>query len=170
MLPIVPHTPHAPFPMALTNRLPWGPPTHSRANVPQNAAWLAGIRNATRTVFIQTPNLNASPLLPALQDAATRGVQVTCYVCLGYNDAGELLPFQGGTNEMVANGLYAGLSQAARKNLRVAYYVAKDQVAPVHNRLKARSCHSECISYSCTFARGPRDVPAPFVVVGWIDC
>ncbi|KAJ4989922.1 hypothetical protein SVAN01_04569 [Stagonosporopsis vannaccii] len=145
MLPIVPHAPHAPFPIALVNRLPWGPPTHSHANVPQNAAWLAGIRNALHTIFIQTPNLNASPLLPALQDAATRGVEVTCYVCLGYNDAGELLPFQGGTNEMVASKLYEGLSAEARGRLRVCYYVAKDQVRPVHNRFKARSCHIKLI-------------------------
>jgi len=143
MIPIHPHRPHAPFPMALVNRRPWGAPNHECVNVPQNEAWLAAIRNAERTVFIQTPNLNASPLLPALKDAACRGIEVTYYVCMGYNDAGELLPFQGGNNEMVANELYTGMSDEHKKNLRIYYYVAKDQVMPIHNKFKARSCHSE---------------------------
>lgn len=143
MIPIFPHPPHDPFPIALVNRRPWGAPNHSCVTVPQNEAWLAAIRNAKRSIFIQTPNLNASPLLPALREAATRGVQVECYVCLGYNDAGELLPFQGGTNEVVAAELYAGLEEKNRKNLFMYYYVAKDQVAPIHNKFKARSCHSK---------------------------
>ncbi|KAF3041791.1 hypothetical protein E8E11_004013 [Didymella keratinophila] len=141
MIPIHPHKPHDPFPIALVNRRPWGAPNHECVNVPQNEAWLAAIRNAQKTVFIQTPNLNASPLLPALKDAACRGIQVTYYVCMGYNDAGELLPFQGGNNEMVANELYTGMSEEHKKNLRIHYYVAKDQVVPIHNKFKARSCH-----------------------------
>lgn len=38
-------------------------------------------------VFIQTPNLNAEPLLPALLEAVRRGVDVYYYVTLGYNDS-----------------------------------------------------------------------------------
>jgi len=38
-------------------------------------------------VFIQTPNLNAEPLLPALLEAVRRGIDVYYYVCLGYNDS-----------------------------------------------------------------------------------
>jgi hypothetical protein len=143
MIPIFPHKPHAPFPIALVNRRPWGAPNHECVNVPQNEAWLSGIRNAKSKVFIQTPNLNAAPLLPALRDAVCRGIEVTLYVCMGYNDAGELLPFQGGNNEMVANGLCEGLSAEEKKRLRVHYYVAKDQVEPIHNKFKARSCHSK---------------------------
>lgn len=90
--------------------------------------------------------MNAAPLLLALKEAACRGIQITYYVCLGYNDAGELLPFQGGVNEMAANQLYTGLSEEHRKNLRVHYYVAKDQVTPLHNKLKSRSCHSKSVS------------------------
>lgn len=55
--------------------------------VPQNEAWLSAIRNAEKTVFIQTPDLNADPVIPALLDAVRRGIEVTCFVCLGYNDA-----------------------------------------------------------------------------------
>ncbi|KAF9694204.1 hypothetical protein EKO04_007904 [Ascochyta lentis] len=141
MIPIFPHKPHTPFAMALVNRRPWGALNHECVNVPQNEAWLAAIRNARQKIFIQTPNLNAAPLLPALREAACRGIEVTYYVCMGYNDAGELLPFQGGNNEMVANETYRGLNEEQKKNLRIHYYVAKDQVYPIHNKFKARSCH-----------------------------
>ena len=146
MIPVRPHRPHKAFPIAMVNRRPWGAPNHECVNVPQNEAWLAAIRNAQTSIFIQTPNLNAAPLLLALKEAACRGIQITYYVCLGYNDAGELLPFQGGVNEMAANQLYTGLSEEHRKNLRVHYYVAKDQVTPLHNKLKSRSCHSKSVS------------------------
>ncbi|KAF2800563.1 IQ calmodulin-binding motif protein [Melanomma pulvis-pyrius CBS 109.77] len=143
--PLIPHPPHAAFPIALVNRAPYGAPNNSSLTVPQNFAWLAAIRNAETSVFIQTPNLNASPLIPALLAAVRRGVQVTYYVCLGYNDAGELLPGQGGTNEMVASSLHTSLSSPedadAKARLHIHYYVAKDQVEPIHNQFKKRSCH-----------------------------
>jgi hypothetical protein len=44
---------------------------------------------------------------------------------------------------MVANGLYKGLQADDRKRLKVHYYVAKDQVEPMHKVFKARSCHSK---------------------------
>lgn len=141
MTPMIPHRPHASFPMALVNRRPWGALNHKGVNVPQNEAWLSAIRNATSSVFIQSPNLNASPLIPTLKEALERGVEVTYYVCLGYNDAGELLPFQGGVNEMVADHLYESLDKASKQRLHVHYYVAKDQMAPIHNSFKKRSCH-----------------------------
>jgi phosphatidylserine/phosphatidylglycerophosphate/cardiolipin synthase-like enzyme len=141
MTPMIPHRPHKSFPIALVNRRPWGTLNHQGVNVPQNEAWLSAIRNATSSVFIQSPNLNASPLIPALKEALERGVEVTYYVCLGYNDAGELLPFQGGTNEMVADHLYESLDKASKQHLNVHYYVAKDQIAPIHNSFKKRSCH-----------------------------
>ena len=62
-------------------------PNHSCVHTPQNAAFLSALRNAKRSVFIQTPNLNAEPLLPAMLDACRRGIDVYAYVCLGYNDA-----------------------------------------------------------------------------------
>ncbi|KAL2351937.1 hypothetical protein BJ546DRAFT_989692 [Cryomyces antarcticus] len=141
MTPYIPHSVHALFPMALVNRKPWGAPNHACVYTPQNEAWLSAIRNATSSIFIQTPDLNAAPLVPALADAVRRGIAVTYYVCLGYNDSGELLPFQGGTNEMVAAKLYASLAPAERQNLHVHYYVGKDQSRPIHNKFKSRSCH-----------------------------
>lgn len=143
MTPMIPHPVHEAFPMALVSRKPWGAPNHQCVFTPQNEAWLSAIRNAKSKIFIQTPNLNASPLLPAIIEACKRGIVVTYWVCLGYNDAGEMLPMQGGTNEQVASKLYAQLAETpdASKNLRVGYYTAKDQTRPIHNKFKKRSCH-----------------------------
>ncbi|KAE9971731.1 hypothetical protein BLS_004335 [Venturia inaequalis] len=141
MAPYIPHAVHEPFPIALVNRKPWGAPNHSCVNTPQNEAWLSALRNAKSNVFIQTPDLNAEPLIPAILEAVRRGIEVTYYVCLGYNDAGELLPFQGGTNDMIANKLYTELDAKDRVRLHVGYYVGKDQVMPIHNKFKTRSCH-----------------------------
>jgi len=143
MTPYIPHDVHTLFPMALVNRKPYGAANHDGVYMPQNEAWLSAVRNAVHDVFIQTPDLNAAPLLPELLAAARRGIEVTYYVCLGYNDAGELLPFQGGHNEGVANKLFVELANEpdARARLHVHYYVAKDQNLPIHNKFKSRSCH-----------------------------
>ncbi|KZF19543.1 phospholipase D/nuclease [Xylona heveae TC161] len=141
MIPLIPHPVHEPFPMAMVCRKPWGAPNHSSVHTPQNEAWLSALRNAKESVFIQTPDLNAEPLIPAILEAVRRGVEVTYYVCLGYNDAGELLPFQGGHNEMIANKLYTTLTAEEGKRLHIFNYVAKDQTRPIHNKFKKRSCH-----------------------------
>ncbi|KAJ5991444.1 hypothetical protein N7522_011651 [Penicillium canescens] len=137
---VLPH--HEPVPMALVNREPFGSPNHSNSQTPQNSAWISAMNHATHSILIQTPNMNAEPLLEPLLNAVRRGVIVSCYLCLGYNDAGELLPFQNGTNEMIANRLYNALqSDEEKARLRVFYYVAKDQTMPIHNSFKKRSCH-----------------------------
>lgn len=115
---------------------------HRSVFVPQNECFLSLVRNAQRNIFIQTPDLNAEALLPSLIDAVRRGVEVTYYVCMGYNDAGELLPNQNGTNEMAANRLFSELETKDEiDRLRVHFYVAADQDHPIHNEFKQRSCH-----------------------------
>ncbi|KAI0175814.1 hypothetical protein GGR52DRAFT_589583 [Hypoxylon sp. FL1284] len=141
MTPYVAHRPRGAVPMALVCRAPYGPPNHGSLANPQNAAWLSALRNARRSVFIQTPTLNAAPLLPAVVEACERGVDVYCYVCLGYNDAGEMLPMQGGHNEAIAHRLYAALSPGARERLRWFWYVGRDQTRPLAAAAKRRSCH-----------------------------
>ncbi|KAI1767247.1 hypothetical protein GGR53DRAFT_136174 [Hypoxylon sp. FL1150] len=141
MTPYIAHPPHEPAPMALVCRSPYGPPTHSSVANPQNAAWLSALRNAREGVFIQSPTLNAAPLVPAIIEACERGVDVFCYVCLGYNDAGELLPMQGGHNEAIAHKLHTTLSPTARPRLHWFWYVAKDQTRPLVASTKRRSCH-----------------------------
>lgn len=141
MTPYVPHPSHEPFPMAMVNRAPYGPPNHKSVVMPQNAAWLSALRNARKNVLIQSPTLNAAPLVPAIAEACERGVDVYCYICLGYNDAGELLPMQGGHNDMVAHQLYTSLSPEGRRRLHYFWYVAKDQTRPIVQERKKRSCH-----------------------------
>ncbi|KAI0515322.1 hypothetical protein F5B22DRAFT_608017 [Xylaria bambusicola] len=141
MTPYIPHTAHEPFPIAVVNRAPYGQPNHKSISNPQNAAWLSGLRNAQRNVFIQTPNLNAAPLLPAILEACERGIDVYCYVCIGYNDAGEMLPMQGGHNDKIVHELYTKLSFAGRQRLHWYWYVAKDQTRPIPATQKKRSCH-----------------------------
>lgn len=103
MMPYIPHPVHEPFPIAMVCRKPYGgeyvafgcvdltdtkeAPNNNCVYTPQNEAWISGIRNAKKSIFIQTPNMNAVPLIPELMAAAKRGVAVYCYVCLGYNDA-----------------------------------------------------------------------------------
>ncbi|KAI1209856.1 IQ calmodulin-binding motif protein [Annulohypoxylon truncatum] len=142
MTPYVPHPAHEPFPMALVCRPPYGPPNHASVSNPQNAAWLSALRNAQKSVFIQSPTLNAEPLVPAIVEACERGVDVYCYICLGYNDSGEMLPMQGGHNEAIAHNLYNNLlSPTAKPRLHWYWYVAKDQTAPITAAKKRRSCH-----------------------------
>lgn len=86
MTPYIPHPVHEPFPIAMVCREPHGAPTNHSVYNPQNEAWLSALRNATKNVFIQSPTLNAEPLVPAIIAACERGIDVYCYICLGYND------------------------------------------------------------------------------------
>ncbi|KAI0404158.1 phospholipase D/nuclease [Xylaria palmicola] len=185
MTPYIPHPSHEPFPMALVNRAPYGRLTQRSLHNPQNAAWLSALRNAQRNVFIQTPTLNAEPLIPAIIEACERGIDVYLYVCLGYNDAGEMLPMQGGHNDKIAHQLYTSLSLGARQRLRWYWYVAKDQTRPIPAVQKKRSCHiklmivDECVGI---VGSGNQDtqswfhsqevnlmLDSPYICRAWID-
>jgi phosphatidylserine/phosphatidylglycerophosphate/cardiolipin synthase-like enzyme len=141
-LPFVAVHQPTPIPMAMVSRKPYANRNNDSVHVPQNEAFLALIEHAKHSIFIQTPNLNAKDLLPALAAALERGVEVTYYVCLGYNDAGEMLPGQNGTNEQAAKRLFQSLtSEEAKSRLNIFFYVAADQTEPKHNIFKQRSCH-----------------------------
>ncbi|EIW72422.1 hypothetical protein TREMEDRAFT_26882 [Tremella mesenterica DSM 1558] len=139
--PIILMPPHDPVPMALVNRPPRGRPGHSDTLVPQDQAWLAGFKFAKHSVFIQTPTFNATPVVEAALDACRRGVIVEIYADLGFNDEGELLPYQGGTNEMVASAMYSRLKKEHKDNLRIYWYTGKDQKTPLNASHKSRNCH-----------------------------
>lgn len=141
MTPLIPIPIHDPAPMAIVSRPPYGSPNLSSLKVPQNLAWISAFRNATKSVLIQTPDLNAQDLVAEIVSCARRGVHITIATCLGYNDAGELLPMQGGHNEGVAHKIYGMLEAEHQANLDIYVYIAKDQVAPIHNSFKKRSCH-----------------------------
>ena len=83
MTPIIPIPVHEPFSCAMVNRTPFAPPTSSSLHTPQNVAFQSALRNAAKSVFIQTPNLNAAALLPEILAACRRGVEVTYFYCLG---------------------------------------------------------------------------------------
>jgi len=70
---------------------------------------------------------------------------VTLYLDLGFNDQGEMIPFQGGTNEEVVHRMYTTLNsegKGAEKHLEVFWYTGKDQTRPLNAALKKRNCHS----------------------------
>ncbi len=52
-----------------------------------------------------------------------------------------MLPLQGGHNEYFAHTLYKDLEPKHHENLDIYVYVAKDQIHPIHNSFKKRSCH-----------------------------
>jgi hypothetical protein len=141
MTPLIPLPVHDPVPIAMVSRPPFGTPNNSSLKVPQNIAWISALRNATTSILIQTPDLNAQDLLAEILSCARRGIKLSIITCLGYNDAGELLPLQGGHNEGVAHKLYGMLEPEFQENLDMYAYVAKDQTKPIHNSFKKRSCH-----------------------------
>ncbi|KAK4705417.1 hypothetical protein P7C70_g782, partial [Phenoliferia sp. Uapishka_3] len=119
--------------IALVNRGPHGSPGHQDVRVAQDAAWLAGFRYAAENVFIQTPTLNAKPIVRAIIEACTsggkdgRGLEVTLFLDLGFNDKGESVPYQGGTNEEVVVRLYDALRPRKKEhNLHVYWYTEFD--------------------------------------------
>lgn len=142
--PFIFHTRHEPVPMVLVNRQPNRFPGHGDVVNPQNNAWLGALKFAKRSVFIQSPVLNASDLVPAIITACRRGVKVTIIVGLGFNDFAEgIVPFQGGTNEQILAKCQRGLRSDAKalENLDWHWYVAKDQNVPLRFERQARNCH-----------------------------
>lgn len=104
----------------------------------------------------QTPDFNAVEVVDAILDACRRGVVCTLYVCLGYNDQGEMLPMQGGTNSKVFAKMCEVLNkeseasgQDIRENLRACWYIAKDRDHPVDASKKERNCHgASCLAHT----------------------
>ncbi|KAI0930893.1 hypothetical protein AcV7_004955 [Taiwanofungus camphoratus] len=141
--PHVLHVPHAEVPMALVNRPPCGAPGNdARALLnPQDAAWLAGLKYARARVFIQTPTFSAAPVVAGVLAAVRRGVTCVLYVDVGFNDGGEVLPLQGGTNEEVVRRMYAELREEEKERLQYHWYTGKDQVKPINAHLNQRNCH-----------------------------
>ncbi len=65
----IPFVSHQPFPIALVNRLPHGLPDHTDTANPQDAVWLGAFRYAQKSIFIQSPTLNAKPAIDEIISA-----------------------------------------------------------------------------------------------------
>lgn len=79
---------------------------------------------------------------------------MTLYLDLGFNDLGEMIPFQGGTNEQVIHSMYETLhkeNKGAWEKLKVYWYTAKDQAEPISATKKSRNCHGRSYSQQIWF-------------------
>ncbi|KAG1742307.1 uncharacterized protein EDB91DRAFT_1128571 [Suillus paluster] len=141
--PHILHAPHGECPMVLVNRAPNGKPgnQNSALHNAQDAAWLAGLKYAQRKVFIQSPTFNAAPVVDGILNAVRRGIECTLYIDVGFNDGGEALPGQGGTNEEVSKTMFAQLTGEEKEKLRLYWYTGKDQIKPINASAQKRNCH-----------------------------
>jgi len=143
--PFIFHQEQSPYPIALVNRAPHGTPGHTDTANPQDAAWMGAFRYAKKSIFIQTPTLNSSPAIDGIILACRRGVTVTVWLGLGFNDLTEGHgTFQGGTNEHVVKKLYRKLREeqnGAENYLKIHWYTGKDQIRPLNFSQKKRNCH-----------------------------
>jgi phosphatidylserine/phosphatidylglycerophosphate/cardiolipin synthase-like enzyme len=141
--PHILHTRHGECPMVLVNRAPNGSPGNPASGLhnTQDAAWLAGLKYAQRKVFIQSPTLNAVPVVEGILNAVRRGIECTLYLDVGFNDGGEALPGQGGTNEEVSKAMFAQLTDEEKEKLQLYWYTGKDQIKPINASAQKRNCH-----------------------------
>lgn len=76
------------------------------------------------------------------------------YLDLGFNDQGEMIPFQGGTNEEVVHDMYKRLNHEGNgdeKHLEVFWYTGKDQTRPLDAALRKRNCHGTLRVCVCAY-------------------
>jgi len=102
-------------------------PVGNRIDNTQDQAFLAAFGNARHHIRMMTPNLNDDHAKAAIVAAVRRGVTVDVVVSHGFNDKGENLPGQGGTNVENVNQLFeetlADLPDRCER-LRVRWYAA----------------------------------------------
>lgn len=145
--PHILHTGHGECPMVLVNRAPNGRPGNPDSGLHngQDAAWLAGLKYAQRKVFIQSPTFNAVPVVEGVLNAVRRGIECTLYLDVGFNDGGEALPGQGGTNEEVSKSMFSQLMGEEKEKLKLYWYTGKDQIKPINASVQQRNCHVKLI-------------------------
>lgn len=93
-------------PMMVVTRKNDANPAANRVDNTQDQAFLAAFGAAKHRIRVMTPNLNDDHAKKALVEAVRRGVEVEVVLSLGFNDKGENLPGQGGTNEENVASLY----------------------------------------------------------------
>ena len=114
-------------PMLVVTRKGDANPLGNRIDNTQDQAFLAAFGAARRHIHVMTPNLNDDHAKAALVAAVRRGVIVDVVLSYGFNDTGENLPGQGGTNAENVQALYeeelADLPDRCER-LRVRWYAA----------------------------------------------
>lgn len=111
--------------------------------MPQNQAWLAGIKFATKSIFLQTPAFSAKPIVLAVLEAVRRGVLVEIYLDLGFHANGDISP-DGRTNQEIAAYMYSQLEDT--DNLRIYWYTPKGATSPLGSGGAAHTCHIKLMS------------------------
>lgn len=176
-----------PIPMLLACRKPKAIPGHTSLRTPQNLSWITAMENAKFEIFIQTPTFNASAAIKSILNACRRKVMVHLWVGWGFNDSGEQAPFQGGTNTQVVKRLEKRLELMGRKQyLKVGWYTGRDQIEPIHFKLKARNSHLKFLAvdgHLAMFGSGNMDTQSWFhsqeinivvdsetIVKEWVEC
>lgn len=94
------------FPSASRCRLARRSPSRRARCLHVSSLSTALVPPLTLLLISQTPTLNAAPIVRGVIEACAhggkdkQGIQVTMILGLGFNDKGESVPFQGGTNEV----------------------------------------------------------------------
>ena len=79
-------------------------------------------------------------------------------IVTGFNDLGEMIPFQGGTNEENVSKMYKQLNEKGKaQNLSIYWYTGKDQVKPMNAAEKKRNCHGALIENTLRIASNGLD-------------
>ncbi|KAJ3043933.1 hypothetical protein HDV00_003973 [Rhizophlyctis rosea] len=159
-------TTRQPIPIALINRAHFASPIDpslSKHPSPQNTAFLSAVKNAREHVYIQTPDLNADYMVAGILEAARRGVECCLVLTAGYNDAGEMVPMQGGHghNEKTVARMYVEVGEEFKQFLKIYWYVGRDMSAPMHATQRCRNSHVKLmiIDHTITiFGSGNQDV------------
>ncbi|KAG2344488.1 hypothetical protein BDR05DRAFT_975536 [Suillus weaverae] len=155
--PHILHTRHGEYPMVLISRAPNGNPGSPASGLQsaQDAAWLAGLKYAHRKVFIQSPTLNVVPVVEGILNAVRRGVECILYIDVCFNDGGEALPGQGGTNEEVSKTMFTQITDEEKEKLKLYWYTGKHQIKPVNATARKRNCHATGTRVQLVLTDGP---------------
>lgn len=116
---------------------------------PQDQGYLAAISNAKKLIKVETPNINDDAFKNAIIEALGRGVEVRIISSLGFNELGESLIGQGGSNFDNVTSLYNEAisllgEQQAEQLLQIKWY-SQDGINPVEGNVEGAS-HAKYMS------------------------
>ena len=119
------------IPIMVVTRQAVNNPLKRNAQNPQDVAFETLFEQAKSHINIISPNVNAAPVVKALGEALSRGVNVNILISRNYQDEVGMVPMQGGTNLKVVKKLHKirdGLFKKNPKstgNLDIRWYVSR---------------------------------------------